>query len=64
MCNLSLQSTCTHLRTVPLPHAHDIFKLNPGQNAGGQNAGQNCMGRQNAGQLCGRVDKMTVSENF
>ena len=30
------------------------------QNAGEQNAGQNCTGGQNASWFCGRVDKMPV----
>ena len=34
------------------------LNLNPGQNAGGQNAGKICIGGQNAGQFWGRVDKM------
>ena len=37
---------------------------NPGQNAGGQNAGPNCIGGQNAGQFWGRVDNMPGSEIF
>ena len=34
-----------------------------GQNAGGQNAGQICIGGQNAGRFGGRVDKVPVSLN-
>ena len=33
------------------------------QNAGGQNASQICIGRQNAGRFLGRVDKMPVSSS-
>ena len=35
-----------------------------GQNAGGQNACQNCKNGQNAGQLWGRVDKILVISSY
>ena len=40
-----------------------IFEKVRGQNAGGQNAGQICIGGQNAGRFWGRVDKIPVSSN-
>ena len=52
----------------------NLILSNPGQNAGGQNAGQNYIGGQNVGQnyiggqnagrFWGNVDKMPVSEIF
>ena len=40
-----------------------ILTLVRGQNAGGQNAGQNCKGGQNAGRFWDREDKMPVFRN-